>query len=437
MSRISSRLVQFVLAFSFVAMGAVECPTSSADRDEARAAMLRRDYTTAESPYRRVLERNPASAELLTDLGVALQMQGRSTEAIQAFEQALKRRYLPRTYALLAQEYCVSRDLDDAKPMLRRIVKEDSGETKILAVVAPCFLDADEPVESVEAYTALLRDDSYPQDLALIRLAKSYLAAAQLFVSKLTAKPGNSEYVQALEDAKASAGARGAFLKAQRESRNFQPALSFEQALAIWNRHPDDTALLYQLAVISGELSMKQVELCRQRYPDSPYLAQLEFEMLADQGKEDAAARGFEELLHSHPELPDLRFDLGMLYRKERDWDKALAVFRQELDANPQDERAAARVSEALDQMTRWQELRDFLAPRIQQKSPPLWACLDFAKALEHLGENREAIHVLATALARYPSSKAVHWRLLHLYRLSGDMQKASAEAKWFKSQPE
>lgn len=441
MPRISSRLVQLVLAFPLVAIGVNECRSQDISgsfpyRDEARAAMLRRDYITAESLYRNALERNPASAELLTDLGVSLQMQGRSTEAIKAFEQSLKRKYLPQTYALLAEEHCVSRDLDEAKPMLRKIVKEDAEETEILAVVAPCFLDADEPVESVQVYTALLRDDSYPQDLALIRLAKSYLAAAQLFASRLMAKPGSGEYVQALSDATASGDPRSAFPRAQRESPNFRPDRSFEEALAIWNQHQDDIALLYQLAVISGESSMKQVEVCRQRYPDSPYLAQLEFEMLSNQGKEGAAAAGFEELLHSHPELPDLRYDLGMLYRKQRDWDKALAVFRQELDANPQDERAAARVSEALGQMTRWQELRDFLAPRMQQKSPPLWACLDFANALEQLGQNSEAIHVLATALVSHPSSKAVHWRLLHLYRLSGDMQKASAEAKWFKSQP-
>ena len=87
--------------------------------------------------------------------------------------------------------------------------------------------------------------------------------------------------------------------------------------------------------------------------------------------------------------------------------------------------------------MTRWQELHDFLAPRMQTMSPPLWAGLDFAKALEHLGENKEAIHVLATALASYPLNKEIHWRLLHLYRISGDMHKASVEAQWFKSQSE
>ena len=72
---------------------------------------------------------------------------------------------------------------------------------------------------------------------------------------------------------------------------------------------------------------MRQIELCSQQDPDSPYLAQLQFEMLADQGKEDQAVDGFEGLLHSHPELPDLRHDLGMLYRKQHQWDKALARF--------------------------------------------------------------------------------------------------------------
>ena len=316
MPRISSRLVQLVLVLPLVAISAIECrcqdiSPSSVDRDEARAAMLRRNYTTAESLYRKALERNPASPELLTDLGVSLQMQGRSTEAMQAFEQSLKRRYLPQTYALLAAQHCISRDLDEAKPMLRRIAKEDAGETNILAVVAPCFLDADEPIESIEVYTALLRDDSYPQDLALMRLAKSYLAAAQSFTSRLMAEPGSGEYLQALSDASASSDPRSAFPTAQRESPNFRPGLPFKEALAVWNQHQDDTALLYQLAVISGELSMKQVELCRQRYPDSPYLASSWSSRCsltkARRVPQQRASKSFSTHIRSYP---DLRYDL-------------------------------------------------------------------------------------------------------------------------------
>jgi tetratricopeptide (TPR) repeat protein len=412
-------------------------PGSPANGDAARSAMLRGDYATAEKLYRGAIVKSPRSATLLTDLGVAMQMQGRTSEAIQAYEGALKLQYSPRTYALLAEQRCVSRDLDDARPMLNRIIRNYTGQAGIISAVAPCYLDLDEPVESVSAYTVLLRDESYPHDLALIQLATSYLAAAQYFVTKLRKRSDGNAYVTALGHASASGDPRSAFPMAQHASRNFHADLGFDAVLTIWYQHEDDPALLYQLAVISGEQSMRQIELCNQQYPDSPHLAQLQFEMLADQGREDEAVSGFEGLLRSHPELPDVRHDLGMLYRKQREWDKALAVFRDELSANPKDERAAARVSEALDQLMRWTELRDFLAPRMQQKSPPLWTCLDFANALEQLGEKGEAIHVLATALASYPSNKAVHWHLLHLYRLNGDMQKASAEATWFKGQPQ
>jgi tetratricopeptide (TPR) repeat protein len=410
---------------------------SKEQTDPGRTALQHGDYLSAEMLYRQALRQNPDSPELLSDLGIALQLQGRSTDAIHAFEQALKLKRLPRTYALLAEEKCKIRDLDGARPMLNRIIRDYAGDAGIIAVVAPCYLDLNESVDSVKAYTVLLRDKSYPHDLSFIQLSKSYLAASQYFVTRLRERSDGKAYITALGQASTSGDPRSAFPMAQRASPNFHPDLGFDAVLTIWHQHEDDPALLYQLAVLSGEQSMQQIELCSQQYPDSPYLAQLRLQTLVERGREDEAVSGFEELLHSHPELPDLRYDLGMLYRKQRQWEKALAVFYQELDANPQEERAAARVSEALEQMTRWQELRDFLAPRMQKKSPALWASLDFARALEHLGENREAMHVLATALASYPSSKEVHWRLLHLYRVSGDMQKASAEVNWFKTRPE
>ncbi len=413
-----------------------ELPAGSATEDEARSAMLHRDYARAEKLYRSAIEKNPASATLLTELGVALQMQGRASEAIQIFEHALKEKYLPQTYALLAEQRCISRDLDGARPMLSKIIREYRGEARIIAVVAPCYLDLDEPIESVSAYTVLLRDESYPHDLALIQLAKSYLAAAQYFVTKLRERPDSSAYVTALGRARTSGDPRSAFPMAQRASSNFHADLGFDAVLTIWRQHQDDPALLYQLAVISGEQSIRQIEVCSQQFPNSPYLAQLQFEMLADRGREEEAVSGFEGLLHSHPELADLRYDLGMLYRKQRQWEKALAVFRDELSADPKDERAAARVSEALVELMRWTELRDFLAPRVQEAIPPLWATLDLAKALEQLGETRKAISLLSKAESEYPSSRAVHYRLLHLYRSTGEMPKAVAEAKWFKSQP-
>jgi tetratricopeptide (TPR) repeat protein len=364
-------------------------------------------------------------------------LQGRSTDAINSFERALKLKNLPRTYALLAEEKCKIRDLDGARPMLKKIIRDYAGGAETVAVVASCYLDLDEPIDSVRAYSVLLRDVSYPHDLALIQLAKSYLAAAQYFVAKLKDRSDGAVYVTALDHATTLGDPRSAFAIAQQTSPNFHPDLEFDEALAIWHQHQDDPALLYQLAVVSGEQSIRQIELCSRQYPDSPYLAQLQFEIFADQGREKEAVAGFEGLLHSHPELPDLRHDLGMLYRKEHEWDKALAVFRDELSTNPKDERAAARVSEALDQLMRWTELRDFLIPRVQLGETPLWAVLDLAEAHEQLGETRQAISLLLSAESKYPSSRAVHFRLLHLYRGAGEKPRAFAEADWLKSHPQ
>jgi hypothetical protein len=56
-------------------------------------------------------------------------------------------------------------------------------ELSNLALVAPCYLELDEPVEAVQAYSALLSDPEFPSDLAMIQLARSYLLSAQFFLA--------------------------------------------------------------------------------------------------------------------------------------------------------------------------------------------------------------------------------------------------------------
>ena len=251
---------------------------STAATDPGRTALERGDYSAAEAAYRNALRESPRSPELLTDLGITLQLQGRSTDAIAAFEQALELKSLPRTYALLAEEKCKTRDLDGARPMVAKILAKDPLDLHNLALVAPCYLELNEPVEAVQAYSALLTDPRYPSDLAMIQLAKSYLLSAQFFSGRLAAAPGNAIYLQALRNARdhASPDARGAFAEAKRNSAYFNSDSSFLDAVHLWRQHPDDTALLYLLSVLSGEESIRQIELCEDRFPDSPYHGAIE-----------------------------------------------------------------------------------------------------------------------------------------------------------------
>jgi tetratricopeptide (TPR) repeat protein len=422
-----------LLLFSLVCSA---CAQSTAPADPGRVALQRGDYSAAESAYRNALHANPKSPELLTDLGISLQLQGRSTDAIDAFEQALKLKSIPHTFALLAEEKCKNRDLDGARPMLAKILAADPSDQRDVALVAPCYLELDEPVEAVQAYSALLTDPVFPSDLAMIQLAKSYLLSAQFFSARLAAAPGSEIYLKALSNARdhASPDARGAFPDAARNSAYFNPDSSFLDAVHLWRQHPDDTALLYLLTVLSGEESIREIELCEDRFPDSPYMQQLRFEMLADQGHEDDAIQGYQHLQQTHPELPELRYSLGMLYRKQRRWDQALAEFREQLARDPQDEQSAARVSEALVELTQWRTLRDFLELWVKKKNPPLWAVLDMAEALQNLGDLPRAIQLLAAAEKNNMSNKSIHFRLLVLYRKTGNLAQVQAENKWLHS---
>src|ERR1700721_2667828 len=136
----------------------------------AREAMGAKHYAEAETLYREALAQAPDSAPLLTDLGLSLQMQGRAADAMRYYSLALKHGYVPETHALLAQEKCWMGEFDSARPMLGRIFREELHNLRVLSAVAPCYLEADAPVESVVVYESLLKGKDYPEDLALGRL---------------------------------------------------------------------------------------------------------------------------------------------------------------------------------------------------------------------------------------------------------------------------
>jgi tetratricopeptide (TPR) repeat protein len=148
--------------------------------------------------------------------------------------------------------------------------------------------------------------------------------------------------------------------------------------------------------------------------------------MLADQGHGDEAAAEYEQLLRDHPDLSELRYNLGLLREQRQEWQAASEAFRQQLDAYPKDERAAAHLSKCMIQTEQYAEVRDFLEPRMHTDHPPQWASLILAEAEEKLGEPDAAVRILVAAERQPDPDKLVHYRLMHLYTLAG----RSADAK-------
>lgn len=438
MVKMRRRLWRVTLCLMVIVSSGAALTGLLAAQDDPAAALAKGDYKAAEAGFRHLLNASPQSPELLSNVGIALELQGKSSEAIPFFEQSLRIKQTPRIYALLAAEKCKVRDVDGARPMLEKIHREQLHNAEVLSVVAPCFLELDEPIEAVDVYKVLAESSTYPQDLALIQLASAYRRSASFFIGKLARAQDKAPYMQALTQARTAGSndARGAFDVARRSSPYFKADLDFESAVKLWRVHPADSALLYLLGVISGEQSIRQVEVCDEKYPDSQYLAKLTADILAEQGHEAEAVAAYQALVESHPELPDLDYDLGMLYRKTRDWERAQASFQKQLERDPDDERTAARVSEALVMMGKWQELALFLEPRVKADRPPRWALLDSADAWQNLNETDKAITALTVAEKISPADAMVHYRLMRLYRQAGKIADAERELKLFRSSP-
>jgi tetratricopeptide (TPR) repeat protein len=427
---------RLLAALLFVLMASRVPGQQTSTLEAARQAMEEKQYAAAEQLYRKALAQSPTSATVLTDLGLSLQMQGRSADAMHYYSLALKREYVPETYALLAQEKCRMGDLDALRPMLKKIFREERKNLRVISAVAPCYLDIDAPVESAIVYQSLVGSKDYAPDLALVQLAKSYIRSGQFFATKLSKTPGSEPFLQALRDASTagSSGARSAFPEAARVSKYFQPDLSWADAVEKWRQHPGDTALLYLLSVLSAEEGMRQIELCEEQFPASPYLEQFHADVLADQGHGDEAAAEYEQLMREHPDLSELRYNLGLLREKREEWEAAAAAFREQLAAYPTDERAAAHLSRCMLQMEQYAAARDFLEPRMRAEHPPQWASLSLAEAYEKLGNLEAAIRVLVAAEHEANADKLVHYRLVHLYSISGRPADAKREFALFQA---
>jgi len=412
--RLGLALAAGLLGFMVVSMQAQQSGVQqSGDLKAARQAMDAKQYATAEQEYRKALAQSPSSSEILTDLALSLQMQQRSADAIRFFSMALKLKYVPETYALLAEERCRMGDLDSLHPMLQKIFREELKNLRVLSAVAPCYLDVDEPVESAVIYRSLLNTDTYPRDLALLQLAKSYIRSGQFFATRLSKAPGSEP---------------------SRISPNFRSDLDWAGAVDAWKQHPQDIALLYLLAVLSGEEGMRQIQQCGEQFPDSPYLQQFYADVLADQGHGDEAIAQYEQLVQQHPDLSDLHYSLGLLREKREEWPAAAEAFRQQLAAYPGDERAAAHLSRCILQMEQYAALREFLLPRMQAGHPPQWASLNLAEADEKLGDAAAAIRILVAAEQEPNPDKLVHYRLTHLYSLAGRTADAKREYALFQA---
>jgi tetratricopeptide (TPR) repeat protein len=120
----------------------------------AQTAQKNQDYTTAEQEYRAVLKLRPDFAEAYMNLGLILQLQGRTPEAMSEFRSALKRNArLAGANFFLGVDYCQQGDGKQAIPYLKAAAAAQPTRVDILSWLAT----AEEMAGDVPRETATLK----------------------------------------------------------------------------------------------------------------------------------------------------------------------------------------------------------------------------------------------------------------------------------------
>ena len=273
--------------------------TAEKSAQSGRDAFSSGNYAQAVELFKRALANGAASAEVQSDLGLAYQMEGDHPQAIHHYVEALRLQDLPKTRELLAIERCRFRDYSNALPLLTKIANDLSSGDRLIDVLSPCYLLADDALDAIKIADNLSAAGAFPADQLLIYRGDVLMQASNFFISQLQKTSGGGGYLQFIQQARdtGSENARGGFESAIARSSYLRPDLSIEDGLSLFAAHSSDPALLYMLGVIAGEKSMDAIQECQSKYPDSPWLAQFKAQMFANQGQYEQAEQIYKQLL--------------------------------------------------------------------------------------------------------------------------------------------
>jgi tetratricopeptide (TPR) repeat protein len=108
--------------------------TAQSEYNRGVRARVARDWETAVSAFRHVIEARPDFADAWNELGYALRKQGRYTDSLSAYDRALALRPdFPEALEYLGEAYVDLGRLDDARRVLERLRALDRGRAEELA----------------------------------------------------------------------------------------------------------------------------------------------------------------------------------------------------------------------------------------------------------------------------------------------------------------
>lgn len=197
----------------------------------------------------------------------------------------------------------------------------------------------------------------------------------------------------------------------------------------------DSRSLELRLILVQSCMGAKQFDCVRDVYKQivdlNPYSAEADMvagEVLDEMKNDPEAIQQFQAAIAANPKEPNAHFSLGYMFWKLKRYDEARGQFEAELENVPDHYEAQVYLADTEMQLQKTEQALPLLEDAVRKIPTMELGHLDLGLLYDAAGRKKEALRELSTAAKLEPGDATVHWRLARLYRSLGDENAANAE---------
>jgi tetratricopeptide (TPR) repeat protein len=221
------------------------------------------------------------------------------------------------------------------------------------------------------------------------------------------------------------------------EARQFAEAKNFaraEESLAkLLEKEPRNIDALLMLGKTYKKWAAFVLQKMIEIDPDSYRVRQLQGAEHEEKAEYDQALESYQAALAKQADLAGIRYSIGNVYWKMRQYPAAEQWLSEELKRNPHHGLAHYRLGSLYTETGKGSEAISSLQEALQSHPELTEAHFDLGRALMMKGRYTEAIRELQTVAAHDPENDRVHYLLSNAYRQNGRNSEADSELRKYK----
>jgi tetratricopeptide (TPR) repeat protein len=399
---------------------------------EAREAQNRGDFAGAARKYTEAAKLRP-NAEVYEKLGLALFLGNSFPQAIEAFSDAL--RMEPQRWAshlfLGESLYKLNRFAEARRSvkMALQLRPEENESRYWLGCIDNALGNYEEAI--VHLSEASEHD---PQNVDILySLTEAYLDYSTVLLNRLDSGTPSAQKQLAIDRQIGDIASHAQDANAENSAASQLRTIARKYMAASKAAEPDSEAL-FTLSRVYEYLGQLMAEKVWQLQPDSYRSHELRGQSYENQKNYEAALAEYREALQINPRAPGLNYAVGHAYWEMKRLSQAIPALEKELVLNPYHPSANYLVGHIYLRVDPQHPERAalYLQRAVESKPDFVEARKQWGRALSLMHEDQKAIEQLQLAAQQDPHDDTVHYLLAMIYKSMGVEDKARKELEVF-----